>query len=469
MERDHITERRHRLFVSRCPPHRNRGVRHRGASPPPSTHPRAPPPHRLPARAPAAPRAIWAARNHSAMTYHRRDEMRMPTVWFPVLRGRRQVPPVAVRYSATIAAEFLRAAAASPGARSRRSSPPPPARRRLTTRTTTPTICSSISPRSTSYSSSVGCRRTATPSYEQRTLIKVLSERMTWMLPTVHASPRSPSTRAVPRRSSTTWSATTVTTSSSDGTGIDRAARRPSQRRHDVPDARPARRSPSLRQAAVAAPARRPSPSRRPRFNLAMLPWMERAARTTHQTFEVWYIADDIELQRLVFDGMVEQDRPIRRRVGDLLGPLRRGEAMQILLGSPHLGADLRRRHERLERRWRHRGYRVPIGGVPDDREAVGSRCDPHRDALRHRQGHRRDRPPAPRRGAQRHLRDDRRDARRRPTHCSPGRSPPSSRASCSTAPTCRWVRSPTSARCSSTTSSTTSLRARQDRSIDER
>jgi hypothetical protein len=100
-------------------------------------------------------------------------------------------------------------------------------------------------------------------------------------------------------------------------------------------------------------------------LNMGMVAWMERAAYTHSQTFEVWHVADDVELQKQIFHGMVEKIDPYIENSVAYWGHYTEAEATQFLLGSPHLGTIYDADTARLERSWRLRGFRVPLGGTP--------------------------------------------------------------------------------------------------------
>ena len=101
------------------------------------------------------------------------------------------------------------------------------------------------------------------------------------------------------------------------------------------------------------------------KLHMGMLTWMERSSYSYNESFEVWHVAPDIELQRQVFHGMVDKLEPYIDVSVAFWGHYDEETAVQVLLGSPHLGRIYDADSERLERCWRHRGYRLPIGGVP--------------------------------------------------------------------------------------------------------
>ena len=101
------------------------------------------------------------------------------------------------------------------------------------------------------------------------------------------------------------------------------------------------------------------------RYNIAMLRWVENTARMHNHAFEVWHIAPKTEYNRLVFDGLVEALADYAQRGVASWEHYDEEQAMHILMGSPHIDAIYDADHDRLERRWRFRGYRVPYGMSP--------------------------------------------------------------------------------------------------------
>lgn len=101
------------------------------------------------------------------------------------------------------------------------------------------------------------------------------------------------------------------------------------------------------------------------RFNLAMVQWLENAARMYNHAFEVWYIAPLTDYHRLVFDGLTERLSEYTVNGVSSWEHYDEEMAMHILMGSPHIDVVYDADHDRLERCWRYRGYRVPYGATP--------------------------------------------------------------------------------------------------------
>ena len=100
-------------------------------------------------------------------------------------------------------------------------------------------------------------------------------------------------------------------------------------------------------------------------FNVMMLRWIESVAYRHSKAFEVWHIAPHSEFHDLLFERIVAQLDDYARRGVSSWEHYDEDTATQILLGSPHIDVIYDGDHDRVERCWRYRGYRVPAKGTP--------------------------------------------------------------------------------------------------------
>jgi hypothetical protein len=101
------------------------------------------------------------------------------------------------------------------------------------------------------------------------------------------------------------------------------------------------------------------------RYNVLMLRWMESMAYRNSVAFEVWHISPRTELHDAIYDRLVERLADYTQRGVVAWEHYDEETAQQILLGSPHIDVLYDGNHDRVDRRWKYRGYRVPTGGTP--------------------------------------------------------------------------------------------------------
>jgi len=101
------------------------------------------------------------------------------------------------------------------------------------------------------------------------------------------------------------------------------------------------------------------------RFNVLMLRWIESMAYRNSIAFEVWHISPRNPLHDAIFDRLVERLADYTQRGVVSWEHYDEETAQQILMGSPHIDVLYDGNHERVDRSWRYRGYRVPINGTP--------------------------------------------------------------------------------------------------------
>jgi hypothetical protein len=100
-------------------------------------------------------------------------------------------------------------------------------------------------------------------------------------------------------------------------------------------------------------------------FELMMLRWIESVAYQHSVAFEVWHIAPHSEYHDAVFERLVDRLYDYASRGVSAWEHYDEETAQQILIGSPHIATVYDGDHDRVQRRWRYRGYRVPPGGTP--------------------------------------------------------------------------------------------------------
>ena len=101
------------------------------------------------------------------------------------------------------------------------------------------------------------------------------------------------------------------------------------------------------------------------RYNVGMLRWIEQTARLHNHAFEVWFISPATDITRLIFDGLCDKLSDYAQRGVVAWEHYDEEMAMHILMGSPHIDTIYDADHDRVQRRWGFRGYRVPLGGAP--------------------------------------------------------------------------------------------------------
>ncbi len=101
------------------------------------------------------------------------------------------------------------------------------------------------------------------------------------------------------------------------------------------------------------------------RYNVLMLRWMESMAYRNSVAFEVWHISPRTELHDAIYDRLVERLADYTQRGVVAWEHYDEETAQQILLGSPHIDVLYDGNQDRVDRRWKYRGYRVPTGGTP--------------------------------------------------------------------------------------------------------
>ena len=101
------------------------------------------------------------------------------------------------------------------------------------------------------------------------------------------------------------------------------------------------------------------------RYNVLMLRWMESMSYRNNIAFEVWHISPMTELHNAIFDRLVERLSDYTQRGVVAWEHYSEDVASSVLMASPHIDVLYDANHERVDRRWRFRGYRVPPGGTP--------------------------------------------------------------------------------------------------------
>lgn len=101
------------------------------------------------------------------------------------------------------------------------------------------------------------------------------------------------------------------------------------------------------------------------RHNVMMLRWIESTAFIHSVPFEVWYIAPFGMYHDLLFDNLVLALSDYTQRGVVAWEHYDEDTAAEVLTMSPHIATLYDADHDRVQRRWPHRGYRVPLGGTP--------------------------------------------------------------------------------------------------------
>lgn len=101
------------------------------------------------------------------------------------------------------------------------------------------------------------------------------------------------------------------------------------------------------------------------RFNVMMLRWIESKAFVNSVAFEVWHVAPRSEFHDLLFEQLVFKLSDYAQRGVSSWEHYDEDQAAEILTASPHVDVIYDGDHDRVQRRWKFRGYRVPPGGTP--------------------------------------------------------------------------------------------------------
>jgi hypothetical protein len=101
------------------------------------------------------------------------------------------------------------------------------------------------------------------------------------------------------------------------------------------------------------------------RFNVLMLRWIESMGYRNSVAFEVWHISPLTDLENAIFDRLVERLADYCERGVVAWEHYSEEIATEVLMASPHIDTLYDGDHDRVDRCWRFRGYRVPINGTP--------------------------------------------------------------------------------------------------------